>query len=259
MKKILSFLFLFIIAGFCCGCTEEKTKPLIQEITARDKLIVGVKADSKPFGFKDSNGNFQGFDIDLAKEIAYQLLGNREKIEFVPVTPSNRIATLTSGKVDMIVATMSITEQRKSVVSFSMPYYNAGQAVMIPANSNINGISDLNGKKVIVVLGSTAEKNIKYFAPHSIIQGYKTATEAYQALKKGKGAALTTDDAILVGIAMDDKTMKVLPKKYTQEPYAIAFRADKESLSLKNNVNRILTQLNQNGFLNKQKKKWVKI
>ncbi len=259
MKKILLSVFIICLCTFLCACNaEKKPKTLMEKVIKNDKIIVGVKYDAKPFGYKDKNGELQGFDVDLAKKIAKSILGDENKVEFVQVTPSNRIITLTSGKVDMIIATMSITPQRKNVVNFSIPYYIAGQALMTPKMSSIQGLTDLKDKKVIVILGSTGERSIKHFAPDAIIKGYKTNTEAYQALKQGYADALTTDDTILAGFLMDDPSMRILSKRYTQEPYAIAFRQEEESRTFQENVNHTLEHLKKSGELNKLKKKWIK-
>lgn len=258
MKKFLSFLLILASSILLCACTLEKQpKTTLEQIRKRDKIIVGIKSDAKPFGFKDENGQITGFDADLAHIIAEKLLNDPNKVDFVEVTPSNRIITLTSGKVDMIIATMSITPQRQRVVSFSTPYYIAGQALMTPQKSSIQGLTDLKDKKVIVVLGSTGEKSIKYFAPNAIIQGFKNTKDAYNALKRGQGDALTTDDTILAGIAMDDPDMRILAKRYTQEPYAIAFRTEPESDSLRRSINHILEHLKKSGELTRLKNKWI--
>lgn len=258
MKKFLLSLLTIFLLSLTTACTMNKQpNTLMEKIIKNDKIVVGVKFDAKPFGFKDKNGTLQGYDIDLAKKIAKHILGDENKIEFVQVSPSNRILTLTSGKVDMVIATMSITKQRQQVVSFSTPYYVAGQALLTPTNSDIQGLTDLRDKKVIVVLGTTAERNIKLLVPSSIIKGYKTDIEAFEALKAGKGDALINDDTILAGLISNDSSMKILSKRYTQEPYAIAFRQDEESQSLKSNVNHILEHLQMSGELNRLKNKWI--
>lgn len=256
MKKYLLLLVSIFIICLVSGCNKQP-KNLMETILKNDKIIVGVKYNAKPFGFKDSNGQLQGFDIDLAKKIAKNILGDENKVEFVEVTPSSRILTLTSGKADMIIATMSITPQRQQIVNFSTPYYIAGQALMTPINSDIDGLTDLRDKKVIVVLGTTAERNIKQLVPSSIIKGYKTDLDAFSALKLGQGDALINDDSILAGLMLDDNNFKILSKRYTQEPYAIAFRQDEESESLRTTVNHILEHMQLSGELNRLKNKWI--
>ncbi len=256
MKRCIIALISIISIFLTTACNQQPSN-LMENILKNDKIVVGVKFDSKPFGYKDQNGQLQGFDVDLAKKIAKDILGDENKVEFVEVTPASRILTLTSGKVDMIIATMSITPQRQQIVNFSIPYYVAGQALMTPVNSDIEGLTDLRDKKVIVVLGTTAERNIKQLVPSSIIKGYKSDYDAFSALKSGKGDALINDDTILAGLVADNKNFKILSKRYTQEPYAIAFRQDEESNSLRLSVNHILEHMQLNGELNRLKNKWI--
>lgn len=241
------------------GCGKKEQVPdTLSQIMQRGKLIVGVKYDTKPFGYLNEKHQPIGFDIDLAKYIAKSLLGNENLVEFKQVTSSSRISVLNSEKVDMIIATMSITPQRKQVVEFSRPYYVAGQALLVPRSSSINSISQLNGKKVIIIFGSTAENSLRLAAPEALISGYKTYTSAYNALKEGRADAITSDDTILLGIAMNDKSLKLLPKRYSKEPYAIAFRKGDGSFRLKNRVDFIIKDMLMTGKLNQLKAKWIK-
>jgi len=259
MKNKLVTILALCLVIFLTGCTKKEDKTdTLDKILQRGKIIVGVKYDTKPFGFINEKGKLEGFDIDIAKQIAKYLLGDENKIEFKQVTPSNRILALSSGEVDMIVATMTITKQRKAVVDFSIPYFVAGQAIMVPKNSGIFSMSDLNGKRAIIIFGSTSEKNLRLIAPEAIVTGYRTYTSAYSALKQGRADALTTDDTILSGFALQDPTVKILPKRYSKEPYGVAFKKGKKSDRLKNKVNIVLTDMITSGEMKQLKAKWIK-
>ena len=257
MKKVLLVIFSLFIMMFSTSCTAQKNNSLMDTIIKKDKIVIGIKDNSRPFGFRDENGILQGFDIDLAKKITKNILGDENKIEFVPVTSANRILALTSSSVDMVIATMSITAQRQNVVNFSIPYYVAGETLMTPIDSDITGLTDLRNKKVIVVLGTTAERNLKQLIPSARIKGYKTDIEAYNALITGNGDAFLNDDTILLGLKGDNPNVKILSKRYTQEPYAVAFRQDENSESLRIQVNHILEHMQKNGELNRLKNKWI--
>lgn len=260
MKKSLICLITLFIALSTVSCGKpEKQEDLLDTILKRDKLIVGVKYDTKPFGFVSENNSPVGFDIDLAKMIAKEILGNENKVEFVQVTPATRIMTLNSNKADMIIATMSITNLRNEVVDFSKPYYLAGQALLVDRTSRITSVSELNGKKVIIVFGSTAEKNIRSIAPEAVIIGYKNYVDGYNALKAKKANAMTSDDTILMGFAMSDKSVKLLPRRYSKEPYAIAFRKGDESKRLRDKVDFILDEALKSGKINQIKAKWINL
>ncbi len=257
MKKILNILVICATLLLSACSQKQESTDTLSKIIKRDKLIVGVKFDTKPFGFIGENSQLAGFDVDIAKAIAKSLLGDETKIEFKPVTSANRILTLNSGKVDMIIATMTITPQRQEIIDFSMPYYMTGQAIMVSEKSDITSIQDLKDKKVIIVFGSTAESRLRIMAPEARIMGFKTYTSAFNALKAGKADAITSDETILLGWAMENKDVKLLPQNYSKEYYGVGFRKGEETSSLKNRVNSILSNMTKNGELKKIKRKWI--
>lgn len=256
IKKALLCLIMasvFVLTG--CAKKEDKKDTLL-EIKKRGELIVGVKYDSKPFGFVE-NGKLQGYDIDMAHLIAKRIFGNERLVRFVEVNAQNRISKLNSGEVDMLIATMSINPQRAEVIDFSLPYYYAGQALMIRKGTAIKSVGDLNGRRVIIVLGTTGEKNIRYLAPEVILQGYKTYQDGFDAFLNRKAEAMTTDDSILAGFVMDHPEFTILPQRYSQDAYGIAFRKGPENASLKAEVNAAIGELRRKGKLNHLKSIWL--
>ena len=163
---------------------------------------------------------------------------------------------LNSGKVDMLIATMSITDQRRLVVDFSEPYYMAGQAILVRRRNSVSSIKQLNGKKIIIVYGSTGEMSVRMNAPEAIVRGYKNYDLAYKALKSGEADAMIADDTILYNLALDDPSVRILDKRFSHEPYAIAFRKGEESAQLKETVNFTLNLMSHSGKLRELKSKW---
>lgn len=255
IKKIILLLicFCFIFSG--CGKKASENDDFANVIK-RDKLIVGVRDDAPPFGFKDEKGNLIGYDIDLAKIIAKDILGNENKIEFVPVTASNRIMKLSAGEVDFLIATMSITNQRQQILDFSVPYFVAGQAILVNSSSKATSLSDFEGKKLIIVFGSTSERNLRTNVPEVTVIGYKNYNDAYRALKQNKADGIVADDTILLSYVLKDKSVKLLPKRYSKEPYAVVFRKEKESERLLIRVNHIIGRLENKKVLNRLQEKW---
>lgn len=256
IKKFCSVLLLTWILLCGCGKKEEVINDTLTAIKQKDILVVGVKTDTPPFGYLDKNGKNIGFDIELARLIAQRILGDPAKVSFVPVSPANRIMKLTSGEVDMIAATMSITPQRQMILDFSIPYHTAGQAIMVRKESKITSLLELEGKKAIIVFGSTVEKGLRSNVPNITIIGYKTYPEAFAALKAGKADAMIADDTILMGFAMNDKSVKILPKRYSKEPYAIAFRKDIESRNFIDEVNFVLKEALNRGDIRQLKSRY---
>lgn len=257
MKKILLlilFLSVFLITG-CSGKKEMKTQ--IEEIIDRDYIIAAVKTDSKPFGYIDKEtGKNEGFDIDIARQIAKDILGSDRKIKFIPVTTAEKIEMVTSGKADIVVATFTMTPQRQYLVDFSIPYYIAGQSVVVKEDSNIYNFSDLKNKKTIVVLGSTAEQNIRRILPMARLTGFKNYEEAFKAFKEGKADAISTDNTILSGFLMDNKGYRMIKNRITQEPYAVGIKLNENDDSLKKSINITINRIQRDGTLLKMKKKW---
>ena len=255
MKRIVLVL-LFMCLVFS-GCGKKKTaSDDLSRIEQKGKIIVGVRDDASPFGFRDKNGVLVGYDIDLARILAQNILGNSSAVEFVPVTASNRIMKLNSGEIDCLIATMSITNQRQQILDFSMPYYMAGQAILVRSTSKATSLRDFEGNKLIIVYGSTSEKNLRSNVPEVTVLGYKTYNDAYKALKSGKAEGIVADDTILLNFALNDKSVKLLPKRYSKEPYAIAFRKGEQSVRLISKTNYVIENLQSTGRLNRLQEKW---
>lgn len=255
-KKLICTCTLLFLCITLCGCSAIKPKDNYQTIKKRGKIIVGVRSDTKPFGFRDIEGNLQGFDIDLARILAKHIFSDMNAVELVPVTASDRIGKLNSKKVDILIATMSVTDQRRLVVDFSKPYYIAGQAILVNKKTDINSVRQLNDKRIIIVYGSTGESSVRINAPEAIIRGYRNYVEAYKALKEGYADAMIADDTVLYNLTLGDPTVKILEKRLSKEPYAIAFRKGDESKTLQEAVNFTIDLMQHSGKLRQLQEKW---
>jgi ABC-type amino acid transport substrate-binding protein len=220
-------------------------------------IRVGVNTDSRPFAYYNKKGELEGYDIDLSKRIAEYILGSSENIKYVPVTPHDRLLKISTGEVDIVIATMTITPQRKEVIEFSVPYDVAGQALLVRSNSQIDSLGDLSGQNVGVIWGTTAEKNMINLLPAANVVGFKSYNDAYIALKNGKIEAITSDDTILSRFVMTDNQLKLLPKRYSREPYGIGFKKGKGSDKLKEELNEAILDLKQKNVLNAIHRKWL--
>ena len=229
---------------------------LYETIINRGTIKVGINLDSKPFGFKDEKGEIKGYDADLARIIAQYILKSPNAVEFIPVTHANRIIKTSTGEVDIVIATLTINPQRLEIINFSVPYDTAGQAILVPANSKISSMAELSGENVGVIFGTTAEKNIKNLVPSANILGFKTYKSAYKALKKGAILAITSDDTILKRYTLEDDTVKILPKRYSKEPYGIGFRKGKGSQRLKEELDFAINDMKQRNVITRLRKKW---
>ncbi|WP_374020167.1 transporter substrate-binding domain-containing protein [Paenibacillus thiaminolyticus] len=248
---------LLVSALSACSQTSAGGEGTIDQIKKRGKVVAGVKYDLNLFGLKDpGTGEVQGLDIDIAKQIAKKVLGDENAIELMEVTSKTRIPMLKNGDIDFIIATMTITDERKKEIDFSDVYFTAGQSLLVPVDSPINSIKDLTKEsKVLTAKGSTSAKNIRESAPDAQILEFENYAEAFTALKAGQGHALTTDNALLYGMAQQDKNFRVLDETFTDEPYGIGIRkGDEEFVKL---VNDALKELKDSGEYDRIYEKWI--
>ncbi|MFD2874974.1 glutamate ABC transporter substrate-binding protein [Paenibacillus rhizoplanae] len=215
-----------------------------------------MKFDTRLFGLKDpASGNVEGFDIDISKAIA-KILGDENAIELKEVTSKTRIPMLNNGEIDMVVATMTITEDRKKEVDFSDVYFQAGQSLLVKKGSPITGLESVTkDTKVLGSKGATSIKNIKEKVPGVTVLEFDNYQDAFSALKAGQGDALTTDDAILYGMASQDPGFEVVGKPFTDEPYGIAVQ--KGNADVVKAINDTLAELKANGEYDAIYSKWI--
>lgn len=259
MKKSIKIFILPLVLVFLItltGCAKKQKSSNIYEQVKESKTITwGVKADTRLFGLMSiKTGKIEGFEVDLAKALTKQMLGKNAKTEFVQTTPKTRIPLLKNGNIDAILATMTITPDRKKQVTFSEPYFTAGQSLLVKDNSTIKNVKDLNGKTALAVKGTTAVDNVKKFAPKAKVLEYDDYGQAFTALKAGQGQAMTTDNGLLAGIASENKGYKLVGGTYTSEPYGIA--VEKGQTDFADRINKALNELKKNGTYHRLLVKW---
>ena len=171
-----------------------------------------------------------------------------DKIEWVESVSANREPFIQQGKVDYVVATYTINDERKKVVDFAGPYYEAGQDIMV-AKGNPEGIAgpdDLSGKKVCSVTGSTPAENIRTNYPKAQLTEFDVYSKCAEALKNGQVQAVTTDNVILLGlISKDQEAFELVGKPFTKEPYGIGLK--KGDTEFRNFINDTLKKIEQDG------------
>jgi glutamate transport system substrate-binding protein len=213
-------LLVALTMAVACGKDESGST-----IVGKKTLKIGVKEDQPGLGFKGPDGKYAGFDIEIAKLVAGELGVPADKIEWVTTVSANREPFIQQGKVDLVVATYTINDERKKKVSFAGPYYVAGQDLLVRANdTSITGPDSLSGKKVCSVSGSTPAKRIKetYVPKGAQLQEFDAYSKCVTALTGGSVDAVSTDDIILAGYAAKYAgQLKVVGKPFSQEPYGI--------------------------------------
>lgn len=188
-------------------------------------ITIGTKFDQPLFGQVGPDGDPVGFDVEIGKLIAAKLGISADNINWVESISANREPFIESGEVDLVIATYTINDKRKEVVSFAGPYYNAGQDLLVPAG-NPGGITgpeyftENPDAVVCTVSGSTSEANIAEYTSNIISAG--GYSDCLEPLRTGAADALTTDNVILAGFAdSTDGEFEVLDAAFTEEPYGI--------------------------------------
>ena len=211
------------------------------------KIRIGIKFDQPGLGFKKS-GTYVGFDVDVAKYVAKKLGYSEDEIVWKEAPSKQREAMLQNGDVEMILATYSITDERKNAVSFAGPYFVAGQDLLVRKDDHsINGPEDLNGKRLCSVTGSTSAATVKEkFASEVQLMEQPGYAECATALFSGIVDAVTTDDIILAGLASASRgKLRVVGKPFTQEYYGVGIKKGDTALAKK--INAAITEMIKDG------------
>jgi len=222
------------------------TGPTLSAIRSRGRLVVGVDQNTYLFGYRDpASGQIVGFDVDILREVAFDLFGDRNAIQFTAITSAQRIPAILNKQVDLVAETMTINCERLQQVDFSSVYFEAGQRVLVPKDSTATGIADLGGKNVCAADGSTSIRNIAAAASKPVPVSVPDWTDCLVLLQQGQVAAISTDDTILQGLAAQDPNVKLVGDKFTDEPYGIA--VNKSANDLLRFVNGTLERIRSDG------------
>ncbi|MEU6802576.1 glutamate ABC transporter substrate-binding protein [Streptomyces neyagawaensis] len=191
-------------------------------------IKIGIKYDQPGLGLKEPDGTFSGFDVDVATYVAKELGYKPDQIEFVETKSADRENALARGDVKFIAATYSINDERKKLVDFAGPYLLAHQDLLVKSDSKIAKGTDLNGKTLCSVTGSTSAENVKKeIAPKAQLKEYGGYSECIAGLQSGAVDAVTTDDSILAGFAAQENykgQFKLAGLKLSNENYGIGVK-----------------------------------
>jgi polar amino acid transport system substrate-binding protein len=194
MLKTLSRLAagLALMAGFAAA--PAYAQDTIEKIKQRGTIVVGVKNDYKPWGYLDPSGKIVGMEIDLVNDIASKL---GVKVEMIPVIAANRMEFLNQGRIDLVIATMGDTPERRKVVGMVEPnYYAGGTNVLAPKSANLKQWTDLKGRKVCGVQGAYYNRRVtQLYSPELVV--FPAVPEALNALQGGNCVAFLFDNTLI--------------------------------------------------------------
>jgi polar amino acid transport system substrate-binding protein len=225
------------------------------KIRAKGHLVVGVDQNTNLFGFRNAtNGEIEGFDIDMAKQVATAIFGS-PKLQLRILTSQQRIPALKSGEVDIVIRTMTINCERLEDVDFSSVYYLAHQKVLVKTSSEVDGIGQLDGKRICATAGSTSLANIPKRAPKAVPVQVADWTDCLVMLQQNQVDAVSTDDTILAGLQAQDPSTEVVGDSLEDEPYGMAIA--KEHTDFVRFVNAVIEQMRTDGAWADAYKTWL--
>ncbi|HEC1783318.1 TPA: cysteine ABC transporter substrate-binding protein [Campylobacter lari] len=249
MKKI--FLLSFLMALFFSACSNPSSNEnSIEKIKQQGVIRIGVFGDKPPFGYLDTQGKNQGYDVYFAKRIAKELLGDESKVQFVLVEAANRVEFLESNKVDVILANFTKTPEREAVVDFAFPYMKVALGVVAPKGSDIKTIDDLKSKTLILNKGTTADAYFTKNMPEIKTIKFDQNTETFAALIGKRGDALSHDNALLFAWAKENPNFEVVIKELGNHD-VIAPAVKKGDEAMLKFINDLIVKLQNEQFFHK--------
>lgn len=239
---------------------KRRVAKRVPEIVKRGRLIVGVDQSQNLLSFRDSvSGELRGFEVDLAHEIAHDIFGDRDKVDFRFIESADRTEALNSGRVDIIIRTMTITEDRQKDVAFSTPYFTANSRLLTLNNSHIANARDLTGRRVCVAEGSTAHQLARRHAPRANVLITRSWSDCLMALQLGQTQAVLSDDTILSGMAQQDPYAHIVGENLATESYGVGIAKptrERNTRGTIRQVNATLERIRIDGTWNRLYSQW---
>lgn len=218
------------VAALCWGMAVS-AQGVLERVTAGGKLVLAYRESSVPFSYVDA-GKPVGYAVELCQRIAEVVrkkTGRKDmEVEFVPVTSANRMETIEKGRADMECGSTTNNAERRQVVAFTVPHFITGARLLVPAQSNVDRIEDLSGKKLVSTKGTTPLKAVQQINRERLLQinivEAPDHARAVEMVEKGEADAFAMDDVLLYGLASNrpnPAALKVVGKFITTEPLAI--------------------------------------
>jgi polar amino acid transport system substrate-binding protein len=251
LSATIFFLFCFSFIDTQLTATAAE----LSEIQRRGYLIIGVKDNSPPLGFKDITGNLQGLEIDLSQRLAQDLLGKSTRVKLLALKNKERISYVLNNKVDITIARVTATESRARLVNFTIPYYIDGTA-LITSNSSLQRLSDFKNRKIAVLNGSSTIARVKYFIPNANLIGVDSYQQAFTSLENNTIAAFAADGSVLAGWKREHLQYHILPIKLSTEPLSVVIPKGLQYESLRQKVNEFIARYLAENWLQQRASFW---
>jgi ABC-type amino acid transport substrate-binding protein len=263
LTRACASLCLCFVMGLACAAESSRT---LDRIKAEGAIRLGYRSGAAPFSFKERDGSVRGYSVELCTRIVASVqkrLGLASlRIDWVPVDAADRLEAVAKGRVDMECGTTTISLSRYETVDFSLPIFIDGGSVMTLVTAKVERFSDLNGKKIAVIPGTTTESALKrqldVVGARAELMPVKDGAEGIVALTQGKVDGYASDRIVLVALragAADPERLALLDTDFSFEPYALVVRRDDPDFRL--TVNRALVELYRSGDIDPIFYRWL--
>lgn len=267
MKKkslqVFSFHFLFLIAlAFCLSVMVVPFTPPaplaaaeLKAIQKRGRLIVAVKDNLPPLGFRDSTGNLQGLEIEIARRLAAEMLGSPDAVELQPVANQDRLSVVLNGKVDLTIAVVTATETRGRLVDFSEPYYMDGTG-FVTKDASVRRLEDVGKQTIAMLDNSDSIANVLYFLPNAKLVGVDAYEAGRMLIERGEAGVFAGDASVLAGWVQEYPDYQILPFLISAEPLSIVMPKGLQYSQLRLRVDDAMRRWTAEGWLRERAKYW---
>lgn len=245
--------FINCCVGLLCSLTLTACQS-VPESTPNESLVIGINENNLPWAFTDESGQIVGFEVDLAEAIAESL---EVDIELVELPFTELFPAAASGRIDLAMASITVTEERMKTVAFSQPYYDSDQSLIVKVGGDINGLENLTGKVIAVESGTTGELWVNDHQERYQIADIVRDEENLEAIMgdvaSGRVDGFIADIPFALYYTKTHPELEVIERIPTGEQYAFMFS---QTNPLRDEVNAVITQLKEDGSMAEIHKKW---
>ena len=231
--------------------------PAVAAIQRRGRLIVGVDQSTNPLSFRDPvSGELQGFNVDIAREVARDLVGDPDKVDFRLLTSPERIPAVQNQTVDILAKATTITCARAELIAFSTVYFEASQRLLVPGFAGA-GAGRPGRQAGLLAVATTSLATVSRVAPAAALLAVQNLDDCLVALQQGQADAASTDDTILAGMAVQDPNLHIVGPSLEAEPYGIGINKSQDDLVRA--VNASLERIRRDGTWLSLYRKWLTV
>ncbi len=253
--KFFSFSLAIGLVMVSFGAPSSVRGAELEKIKRRGSLIVAVKDNLRPLGFRDATGNLQGLEIDIAKHLAEELLGKPDAVVLKPVKNIDRLNVVLEGQVDLTIAKVTGNESRSRLVFLSNPYYLDGTG-LVTKDASVTKLADLTTATIAVIKGSSTIPVVKYALPTAKLVGVDSYEAARELLENGAARAFAADNSVLTGWVQEYPQYRMLPERLSGEALCIVMPKGVQYAKLQQRVNEAIARWQASGWLAERIAAW---